>query len=738
MIDKARTMLVDSGLPKHFWAEAIDTAVYLANCTPSKSSGKTPMELWNGKQPKLGHLRVFGAVGFYHVEKEKREKFDPKGKPCILVGYSRRRVAYRVYDLNEKIIREVRSVKFLENIMWKDWKKTRKELNCKELEEVDGSEFLECEETEEISEISRKPISIEVSDFFEKNEESEVIDLTKEDENDSAINAGEETNPTPRRKRGRPPKKRSEQIQEAKVADDRSKQDPKFIPRTYKEAMETPYREEWKKAMEDEMNSLRNEHNVWELVERQEGKKVIKNKWVYTIKENPDGSIKRRKARLVAVGNNQKEGIDYELAYAPVMKMESMRMLIDIAARHGYSIRQYDVKTAYLHGELEENEQVLMEQPQGFEEMGGMVCKLTKSLYGLPQAGRCWNKKMNEVLMKIGMTRLKGDPCIYYYDEDGQRVIIGAYVDDLLSIGNDELLDKIIAKIREYFILTENGNKYLGIEIARTSEGYEIHQRSYIRKTLENFGLEDCKPVRTPGDINQKLVDFQGSKMVEKGIYQEMIGKLTYVARGTRPDIAFQVSNLAQYQQDPREIHLTAVKRVYRYLKGTLDYTLKFTKEEEGKLKGCSDASWCTTKDKKSITGYLIRIQKNIIGWRSKKQNMVTMSTCESELVAMAETVKEIKWTRNVLSELGEEKVIELPTTIEMDSAAGIDWLRKGDVSARTKHFERNLFYVREEVEKGNMAVEYINGKVIQADVLTKNLPIERLKEIVKSLRLKK
>ncbi|UYV72172.1 hypothetical protein LAZ67_9002061 [Cordylochernes scorpioides] len=193
------------------------------------------------------------------------------------------------------------------------------------------------------------------------------------------------------------------------------------IPKTYREAMNTPFSDQWKEAMEEEFHSLTS-HNVWTLVPKPENENLIKGKWIFNIKMNPDGSIDKRKARFVAMGHNQKLGVDYEESFAPVMKLDSLRTLIAIASQQNMKIEQYDVKTAYLNAELKDD--VYLEQPEGFVQAGqeNKVCKLNRSLYGLPQSGRCWNEKINQIFNDIGLRRLESEPCAYILQEKRRKL----------------------------------------------------------------------------------------------------------------------------------------------------------------------------------------------------------------------------------------------------------------------------------------------------------------------------
>lgn len=347
-----------------------------------------------------------------------------------------------------------------------------------------------------------------------------------------------------------------------------------IIPKDYQGAMESEKAENWKNAMQEEMESICG-HQVWKLVPREKNIKVVKSKWVYTVKENLDGSIQKYKAKLVAVGYSQKEGIDYDQSFAPVVKLESFRYLIAMASIRKFQIRQYDVTTAYLYGTLEIP--VYLEQPKGFVDAGrpDYVCQLQRSLYGLPQSDRSWNEKFDKTLKKIGLQPIPEDPCVYKLETEGKTIILGIYVDDCIVIGTDNLIiNEVMSRLGKEFKLTETRVeiKFLNIKVEERKMGFNLSQEGYVEKMLIKYGLEECNVSRTPLDAQQNLDDFQGSPLTDKTQYQKMLESLMYLSVGTRSDISFAVSRLSQYSHEPRKIHLMALKRVYRYVKGTKDY----------------------------------------------------------------------------------------------------------------------------------------------------------------------
>ena len=737
----ARCMMQDAKLPPKFWAEATSTAAYIHNCTPTnKGEGPTPMELWTGNKPNVKHLRVFGCKVYYYIPKQKRNKLEPRAKKGMFVGYSKNQKAYRIYDLEERKFINQRTVKFFENERQPYDENENENENEINQENQNGNQVEENQNQPNENALNEEQFQIVKKKGRKKGDTKEKI-LERRRVETQADEArlkglGVRRSDRNRNKTITYNQDHVAMLSALNVSED-DDEDPLYVPKNYKEAIRSKYANEWIRAMEEEIMSLTKVHGVWKLKLKPKDKKIIRSKWVFAIKLNPDGSVKRRKARLVAMGHNQEKGQDYEESFAPVIKLESIRLLLSIAANRNYKIKTFDVKTAYLYGELSED--VYMQQPEGFEvknEDGTVyVCNLQKSLYGLPQSGLCWNRKLNEILRKIGMRRMESEPCIYEYKENSKTTIVGTYVDDLIVTGDEETMEKIISKLREHLILTEQESQtesqFLGLKIKQTQETIEINQESYIERTLEKFGMKDCNPAKTPRDTNQDLNNCEDSKNADIDLYQSMIGSLTYLAIATRPDIAYSVSELAQFNHQPKELHLTAIKRIFRYLKGTKTWKLMYQKTRE-KIEVSTDASWNRTADGKGFSGYITNMGKNIISWKCKKQVFVALSSCESEIMALKEGVKELKWLRNIMAELDLHEQIRIPISVKTDSKSAIEWVQNRKTNQRTKHINRIYYFVREEAEKGNIKIEYQPTEEITADVLTKPLSREKLHHCLK------
>ena len=407
IVEAIRSLLSDSNLPKCFWAEALATVTYLHNIRPTKAVANiTPYEAWYGKKPSVDHLKVFGCVCYSHIPKDERRKLDRKARKAIFLGYGTSVKGYRLYDLKSKKIFYSRDVIFDESKFKSSRKDPGKVEEITEIEEeIEGAVEKDEGATENQSDIEREEGAAENEGTIEKDEnvgeakntetvhnnpegaaevsEGQIVKIKDADSGKSRETL--ETRQSTREKR---PKNYYGEWANITLVQE---------PSTVKEALSSSESEKWKTAMSSEMTSLR-ENQVWDLVELPKGRRAISSKWIFKKKLDADGNVERYKSRLVARGFTQKPGIDYDETFSPVVRFESIRTVIAVAAQNGLTLHQMDVKTAFLNGELEED--IYMQQPEGFVERGkeNLVCKLKRSLYGLKQAARCWNTALDSQL----------------------------------------------------------------------------------------------------------------------------------------------------------------------------------------------------------------------------------------------------------------------------------------------------------------------------------------------------
>lgn len=700
IMEAARTMIHAKGLTLKLWAEAVNSAVYIINRTGTSSvKHKTPYELWYGKPASFEHFRTFGCELYVHIAKESRRKLDAKARKCLFVGYDKDVKGYRVFDQDTNKVEIARDVKFLSD----EFSTTMDNSVCDKNQQIDEADIA----------------TIEIATDQSVNEEEVLVRpmpiRNRVQRRPTILSGIDEENVLETRLRSRDSISMLALLAEAEIDDE---------PRSFDEAMKSGEKVEWERATNSEYDSLM-KNQTWILVDKPEKQKVIDNKWVFKVKRNPNGSIERYKARLVARGFNQQYGIDYEETFSPVVRFTSIRTILAIAAKNRFVMKQFDVTTAFLYGELEEN--VYMQQPIGFDDGSGKVCKLQKSLYGLKQASRCWNLKFKSFIGEFGFIASKSDPCVFVSCKGNSIVILAIYVDDGLITGNNEGdIDAVIKHLqKEFDVKTIQLGCFLGIEIKQLDNGsIFIHQSAYARKVLSKFEMNECNPVTVPADPNQVLQNFEDS---EKANYpfRQLVGSLLYLAMATRPDIAFAISNVSRYLERPTTAHVTAAKRILKYVKGSFDHGILYQSECIGQIIGYSDADFagCVTT-RKSTTGFAFLIGNGVVSWRSQRQSSVSLSTTESEYVAASEAIMELTWLQRLANELCHDQFEKAQFFMDNQSAEKL--VKNPVFHKRSKHIDTRYHFVREKYGEGLFTLDYICTDDQTADILTKALPRKR------------
>lgn len=734
-VEMVRCMLSESGLGKQYWGEAMTAANYLQNRLPSSSVEKTPFELWHNKKPSYGHIRIFGSEAYVHVPKEKRLKLDMKAEKMIFVGYAEGRKAYRFLDPETNRIVISRDAKFIERDGVTKLQRNRPEPT----EVVDVGEGSSTSYVR-LGGYSRKDVPPEPV------VEAEEPEITETDESDGQLDESVYENASEgevsfhgfpldeiarrslRVNKGVPPRRLIEEVFVAREEE--------MEPRTLKEALSCEDSLEWKRAMAEELKSHAT-NGTWDLVELPAGRKPVGCRWVYKRKRNAAGEIVKHKARLVAQGYCQKYGEDYDEVFAPVTKQTTLRALLAVASKRNLVLKHFDVKTAYLYGKLEE--ELYMKQPAGFEKTGAekLVCRLRRSIYGLKQSARCWNHRLHAVLIGMEFKQSGADPCLYTKDIGGDLTYILVYVDDIL-VGSttDANIQEIYNCLKKEFEMTDLGdlNYFLGLEVHREDGKYSVSLEGYIERVADRFGLRDAKAAKTPMDEVFVKVETESVALQESTTYRSLVGALLYIAVCARPDIAVSASLLGRRVASPTEADWTAAKRVVRYLKGTKNWRLHYGDGKAG-LVAYSDADWAgDLKTRKSTSGMVFLLAGGAISWASRLQNCVTLSSMESEFVALSETSQEVVWLLHLLDDLGEAP--QQPVAVMEDNQSCIKFVGSERVTRRSKHIETRECYVKELCNEGVLKLVYCPTEDMLADVLTKPLGAVKLSKLSSLLGL--
>jgi hypothetical protein len=742
LMDRTRTVLSAAGLSTAFWTEALKYVAYTTNRCPSAAlEGMTPYEAWTGEKPDLSRLHPFGCVAIRHVLPADRKsgKLSPRAVRCAMVGYTANKEAYLLWDPTERRVVASRDVVFRDDEWWSH-----------ESTVVRGGH-------NESSDSSTTPHinSIPPDTDDDDDDPDEMYD--GDDHHHDGIAQSDSDSDQDREPLSNLLLPRSSQpVQSAPTLPTRPRDTPSVTLSTRLRPLpsrsnrsntwathgtssrsalatstsESDDAERWREPRQAEIHSLA-KAETYTVVPRPAGVNVVGCKWVDKEKTLPDGSVKL-KSRLVAQGFTQRPGTDFVETYSPTCRLDSLRALIALAAQHDWEFHHMDVKSAYLNGKL--NETIYMRQPKGFELPGKRdhVCLLHKGLYGLKQAGRTWNQTIDPALRGIGLTPLASDHCVYSLQGNERHVLILAlYVDDLFIFANDkDLLHNYKKKFHSLFEMEDLGEArlVLGMTVTRdrAKKTITLSQPGYVSGLLEKFGATDLNPTTTPMEAGLQLTrcpEDETPSPEQTNYYQSAVGGLMYAACATRPDIAYAVSSLSQHCARPSAAHFNALKRVFRYLRGTTNQSLTFTGTNDRipQLVAYTDSDYASNPDhRRSVTGYAFILCGGPISWASRRQATVAQSSVEAEYMAMAEGVKEAVWWRSFLGELSQRS--SSPTPIYVDNTGSISLAHNPEHHARTKHIDVKYHITREHLQCGTITLHHVPTQDNTADVFTKAL----------------
>lgn len=503
-----------------------------------------------------------------------------------------------------------------------------------------------------------------------------------------------------------------------------------------KQTRKSSFNAQFQEAEMRELTCIK-KHGTWKVVKIPgRGKVPITCRWVYDVKRDADNNIVMFKARLTAHGFKQQEGVDFNETFSAVAQMKSFRVTLALSQLLGLRMTQIDVSNAFLHGVLEE--EVYMTAPPGYEHLcpPGTCLKLEKGLYGLKQAGRVWNQCLTSSLQTIGFKPLISDSQVMKLERKvaGKKIIciIGIHVDDITISTSDESLRKeVMTLLQEKFLVKDLGeiSHYLGIKVDTSNNETKLSQSAYIDKILASFEMEKCNPAPTPGATNMQLSKDdcpstpEERQQMQKVPFRSLIGSMMYAYIGTRPDIGACLMKVAAFCENPGQMHWRAAKRILRYLKGAkaeeIVYSGRLLQGEKVRIEVYSDSDWAQdVDDRKSVSGWVVKIAGGPVSWQSKKQPTRALSSCEAEFISLCEATREVIWLTQFLTELGIEHETPMMFT---DSQSAMEWSRNAGNHQRTKHVALKYFFVRDAVQNKRVKLAYISTKENEADILTKS-----------------
>ncbi|KAJ9535272.1 hypothetical protein OSB04_un001631 [Centaurea solstitialis] len=459
-----------------------------------------------------------------------------------------------------------------------------------------------------------------------------------------------------------------------------------------------------------------------------------KTQQIFRNKLDEIGTIIRNKARLVAQGYRQEEGIDDDETFAPVARLEAIRLFLAFAAHMNFKVYQMDIKNVFLNGKL--NEEVYVAQPPGFVDpkFPDHVYKLNKALYGLKQAPRAWYDTLSTFLLSKGFVRGKIDITLFLKKYPKHILLVQIYVDDIIfGSTNPKLCEKFELLMKSEYKMSMMGELtfFLGLQIKQSEKGIFINQGKYVHEMLKKFDLTSCTPMKTPMAPPLSLDKDSKGKPVDVTLYRGMIGSLLYLT-ASRPDIMYSTCLCARYQAEPKESHLTAVKRIFRYLKGTPNLGLWYSKDSGFDLIAYSDSDFAGCKiDRKSTTGGCHLLGGKLVSWTSKKQNSVSTSTAEAEYVAAGICCAQVLWLRNQLQDY-DIQLSKIP--IYCDNTSAIAIANNPVLHSKTKHIEVRYHFIRDHVMNGDIELHFVPTEYQLADLFTKPLDVTRFNMLISEL----
>lgn len=739
-----RSFLKTMNMPSIFWGEAARHSVYILNRLPTRAlSEVTPYQAWKNRKPDVGHVRVFGCVAHMKLPSVHTTKLSDRSKLVVNLGREEGTKAYRLYDPNTGSIHVSRDVIFEEKRAWL-WDVDQKTENSGSLNSFivvgnqlnEGDEYggyqSEEEPTTPSMNTGSNAIGTENSETGENSTQNSAQSKSSSSSSSAQSKSSSSSSSEPQNFR-----LLSDIYNETEELEAENEMLLLGIdePKNYIEAASE---KAWEQAMNTEIEAIE-KNNTWTLVELPPGNKAVGLKWVYKLKRDTNGEIIKHKARLVAKGYVQKQGVDYDEVFAPVTRLETVRLLLALAAKNGWEVHHLDVKSAFLNGELQET--VYVTQPEGFVKKNKehLVYRLTKALYGLRQAPRAWYARLSKYLEKLGFTKCPYEHAVYTKKEGTESLIIGVYVDDLLVTGTSlSTIVKFKQQMSREFDMSDLGklSHYLGIEVKQEGDHIELRQSAYARNLLEKAGLSDCNSAKYPMEVKLHIGKDEKGKAVDSTQFKSLVGGLRYLVH-TRPDIAFAVGIVSRFMERPTMLHLNAVKRILRYIKGTMELGLVYMKGTGNYiLSGYSDSDLAgNVEDRRSTGGMAFYLDESLITWVSQKQRCVALSSCEAEFMAATAAACQGIWLRNLLGQITDGEL--RPVTIYVDNKSAIDLAKNPVFHGRSKHIDIRYHFIRECVERGEIVIKHVRTDMQRADVLTKAMTTVKFERMRALLGLK-
>ncbi len=753
----ARSSLSRSGRGERFWFFAVADAAYKSSGMPHEYlGGETPHERLTGKPFNYDRLRAFGTECYVHQFKQQRgssSKFHPYAKRGFIVGHDRASTAWHVWLTAEEKMVTSAHVTFTPEEDALDFLESAAIIDLSD-NTTDAAEQQQQQQQQDFStsDVPSSPSQETATIDQQQNHTSESISTR------TAPRSSKLVKPTPRylslQDLPEIPRKAKSSIASAetdnvaRVVQRLSQSDEAFcfialhsvVPTStdepsLQEAMNSDYAKEWQEAIDTELAGMW-EKGVFSDVPMPPDRKPVGTKFVLKIKRNADGTIERFKARLVAQGFSQQQGIDYGQTFSPVVATDVLRTILALAAAKSWDVQALDFTQAYLNADIDADLWVRLPDNK--------VVKVEKALYGFKQSALQWYEELRTTITTVeGWQPSQYDDCLYYkVSKDGKIAILVTYVDDLVFTGD---YNTEIQRMKQSLLKTYKGrdigtpDQLFGVHITvDSSEGITLDQSRYAADIVSGIlGSLDVRTTTTPIDPGMDISATRSDDIVldTSYMYSHHIGKLMYLAGMTRPDLSNAVRELGRRASSPCMRHWRALQHVARYLAGTLSISMKYFKSNSNLkdvLVGYSDSDWATDPEtRRSVTGYILLFDNSPIAWKSKSQTSITCSSSEAEWTAMAHGMRHAVHLRGLLAEL---TLPQQTSTWHEDNQGA---LRAGTIigfTGRTRHVDVQLKITREYILRGHFKVMYTSTSDQLADALTKRLTGPKLQKFVQAL----
>ena len=697
--EKSLCMLQGANLKKSFWVEAVYTATFLSNRTPTEAKRITPYERFWNKKPNLSMLRVFGARGY--ALKHRKSKLESKSEQIIFLGYAPEMRSYKVYLVDKQKLATRRTIKLDEEKLINQGEQEfkRKQKTKSRATDTVSSSDSDTESLKSFNNRQNKEMPKEVAGLYD--------DLSPQN--------------LPLKRTKRPTRYYS------KLAS-------LGCPKKFEDLASREDGEKWETAYNKEVKALENIANM-KLIEKCQlpsGERVLPLKEIFVKKIDNISGVEKFKVRIVARGDL--EAIKEEDNYSPVVSLESVRMLLGISANQGWKLKQADVSTAFLFGRKKTN--VYLNLPRGHPEFSKKIWRTNASIYELKSSPKIWNATIHQYLLKLKFKSCVVERCMYFKEDNRKKLFLVLYVDDLLYCSNcTNMLKSFERQLEEEFSLkfTEDISKYLGMDIRVSSNQIALSQKRNIDKMIEQFGLLEARSVYTPitttcvqNDLSQKLKEVK--------LYQSLVGQLLYINLSTRPDITYATNILSRYMKDPDVSCLQAGKRVVKYLKTTQNQEFVFKRIDmlkKNPIRVYVDATFMSEKDLKSVYGFVIYLGSNVIKYRTRKLKILTESVCETEFMGIYYASKELRYVMSILDFLN---IQYFKPVIYVDNQSAIAIAKSSQSMERTKHIKLKYLKVQEMIAANLFEIQYIETELQTADMLTKPLARSKFEYLRKCL----